>query len=151
MSERLSTGLANALLTSWATLFTNGVMEIYTGTQPATSDLAETGTLLVVITKNGDEFIGGQPTNGLNFGTPVDGVMDKAAAEVWTGLAIADGVAGWVRFYDNTYTKGASTTAKRFDGAVSTLASAELQMSNTTLITGGPVTINSFPITQPRA
>ena len=151
MAERLSTGLANAILSAWATAFTNGVLEIYTGSQPASADLAESGTLLAVITKNGGAFSGGSPTNGLNFGVPVDGVMEKSMAETWSGLAIADGVAGWCRFYDNAFTKGASTTAKRFDGAISTLSTAELQMSNTTLITGGPVTINSFPITQPRA
>lgn len=153
MAERLSTGHANAILTAWATLYTNGVMEIYTGTPPATADLTEvgSGTLLAIISNNGGTFVGGSPTNGLNFGTPVAGVLDKAPAEVWTDDAMADGIMGWFRFYDNTYTKGASTTAKRFDGRISTVAgdNVELWFTNTTVLTGAPILVNTLPITQP--
>ena len=153
MAERISTGLANSILEKWAADFTNGVLEIYSGIQPASSNDTElgNGTLLVVITNGGLAFTGGQPTNGLNFGTPVAGGMDKAAAEVWKGTVLVNGTAGWYRFYDNSYTKGASTTAKRFDGAVSTSVTAELQLINTTLVQGGELTLGTFPVSQPVA
>lgn len=48
MTVRLSTGVRNALAggMGFAALFNRGVLNIYTGTQPATADSAVTGTLL---------------------------------------------------------------------------------------------------------
>ena len=127
--ERLSTVFANQQLDAIRADFANGVLAIYSGTQPASADDAETGDLLCLITQNGQPFTAGQPTNGLNFAAPSDGVMDKAGGEVWAGIILKSGVAGWFRFYDNNYMTGASTTAKRFDGEISPLSSAELRMS----------------------
>lgn len=152
MAERLSTGHANAQLADFVSDYANGVMEIYSGTQPTNADTTEVGggTLLAIITEDGGAFTGGSSTNGLNFGTPSSGVVDKSSSETWKGTILASGVAGWFRFYSNAYTKGASTSALRFDGAISTSSTAELQMLNTTLTAGGEVTITSLPITYPR-
>lgn len=52
MTLRLSTKLRSNLVgsTGFAATFTNGVIDIYSGTQPATADSAATGTLLGKIT-----------------------------------------------------------------------------------------------------
>lgn len=52
MTLRFSPGLENfiAQTGSWKSAFDNGSLEIYTGTQPATANLAVSGTLLVTIT-----------------------------------------------------------------------------------------------------
>lgn len=52
MALRFSPALQNHVAQngSWRNFFNNGSIEIYTGTQPATPDLAVTGTLLVTIT-----------------------------------------------------------------------------------------------------
>jgi hypothetical protein len=52
MTLRFSPALQNFIATegSWKDAFDNGAIEIYTGTQPATADLAVTGTLLVTLT-----------------------------------------------------------------------------------------------------
>lgn len=147
--ERISTAYANEQLNAFAETFKNGVLAIYSGTQPASADDAETGTLLCLITRDGGAFTPGQPDNGLNFGTPSAGQIDKAAGETWSGTVLADGVAGWFRFYDNSYTTGASTTAKRFDGLVGAVGSTELQMNNTVLAVDDVMEIEGFPVVFP--
>ena len=156
MPERFSTGHANAVCTAVKTAYTNGVIGIFGGaSQPADANSAETGTLLCLITLGSGAFTAGQATNGINFGDPVDGVLSKASGETWSGNGLAAAgtgtVATWFRHYANDYVTGASTTAVRYDGAISTASTAELQMSNTTIVDGAPVTINSFTYTPPRA
>lgn len=53
MTLRLSTKLCNNLAgtTGFAATFANGVIDVYTGTQPASADAAATGTLLGTITQ----------------------------------------------------------------------------------------------------
>ncbi|MCR4338513.1 MAG: hypothetical protein NUW01_01355 [Gemmatimonadaceae bacterium] len=55
MTIRLSPALQNFIAAqgSWKNFFDNGSIEIYTGSQPATPDLAVTGTNLVIITSGG--------------------------------------------------------------------------------------------------
>ena len=151
MAERLSTAYANEQLTNFKNAYANGVLAIYSGSQPATPDDAETGTLLCLITRDGGAFSAGNEANGLNFGTPENGVVDIAPGEVWSGVVLQTGVAGWFRFYANDYVTGASTTARRFDGAISPSSSAELQMANTTLTAGDTSVLNSFPVSYPVA
>jgi hypothetical protein len=52
MTARLSTGLVNSLMSvgSFADAFAGGVIDIYSGTQPATADTAASGTKLVTLT-----------------------------------------------------------------------------------------------------
>lgn len=54
MALRFSPALQNFIATngSWKDFLDEGSIEIYTGTQPATADLAVTGTLLVTITSS---------------------------------------------------------------------------------------------------
>lgn len=129
-------------------LLRDGVIEVYTGTQPATADLAETGTKLLRITLSSGAFTPGSPTNGLNLATAVAGVASKESGETWSGVGLADGTAGWFRYYSNAYTTGASSTAVRFDG-VCGVGSGELRMSSLTVATSATTTVDSGSITQP--
>ena len=54
MTLRFSPGLQNHIAEtgSWKDAFDNGSIEIYTGSQPATADLAVSGTLLVTLTSS---------------------------------------------------------------------------------------------------
>jgi len=152
MAERFTTGFVNSLMQTFINDYKNGVLALYSGTQPTSADEAESGDLLCLITKDGETFAAGSPEGGLNFDpTPVSGVASKAAAETWTGTVLADGTAGWFRFYANDYATGASTTAKRFDGRIGTGTDAEMQITNTVLVKDGKVTITTFPVTLPMA
>jgi len=139
---------------SYAGIFRNGVMEIRTGPQPADPDAAETGSLLLTITLNGGAFVAGAPANGINFGQVSDGEMKKAidpatgVAEIWSGIAVADGTAGWFRIYTNDYDDGADSTAVRLDGSVATSGS-QLNMTSTSIITGVATTIDSVSLNMP--
>lgn len=156
MAERFSTAHVNARCEEIAADYAGGIIAIYGGaSQPASADDAETGTLLCLVTDGGLEHTPGVGTNGLEFGPPTNGVMNISSSQTWRGTVLAAAgtgtVATYFRFYDKNHTTGASTTAKRFDGAISTSSSSELSWSNTTLVSGAPFTINSFPYTVPKS
>lgn len=149
MAERMSTGDVQIAASAQRTAYANGVLAIFGGgTQPATADAEELGTLLCLVTLNGGAFTAGVATNGLNFDAPVGGVLSKAVAETWKGNGLAAAGTGTTathfRFYANAYVTGASTTAVRFDGAISTSATSELQMTNPVIVDGYPVEVGSF-------
>ncbi len=157
MTLRLSTGLRTALLGvasgdngSFKDLFADGVLEIYSGSQPADADTAESGTKLVRITLSSGAFTPSSATNGLEFGDASAGVIAKAAAETWSGVGLVTGTAGWFRFYDNDYDPGGGTTTINFDGAVAT-SGAQLNLSSTTITLSATLTIDAFTITMPAA
>lgn len=133
---------------SFDELFRNCVIEVYSGSQPATADTAESGTKLLRLTISSGAFTPGSPTNGLNFATAAAGVSEKESAEVWSGVGLADGTAGWFRCYDNSYTTGASTTAVRWDG-VCGVGTGELRLSSLTITTGATTTADTGQITAP--
>ena len=135
-------------------IFKDGVMEIYTGTQPATADAAKSGTLLLRISRDSGAMVAGAVANGLEFGVASAGAIAKDSTEVWSDVGLADGVAGWFRLYQNATDAGGADTAPflypRIDGAVAT-AGAEATMSSTTVTTGATSTVDSFVITFPGA
>lgn len=155
MAVRLSTGAVNALAGggagdgSFVDVFANAVIAVYTGTQPANADAAETGTLLGYITEDGGDFTGGVATNGLNWDAAVAGVCGKPSATEWAIIPDASGTAGWARLYANAMVTGASTTAVRIDMACG-VGAGELRMSTTTLASGVKSVVNSLNVTVPK-
>lgn len=145
MAEVFSTGFQKMIHDEVVSQMADGVIEIYSGTQPTNSEDTEVGagTLLAVITESGGAFTGGSATNGLEI--EVDGEECViASGETWkTLLALATGTATWFRHYDNAFTKGASTTAVRYDGRVSTTG-AEMNLSTTSIVINKPVEVSEF-------
>lgn len=129
-------------------IFKDGVLEIYTGTQPATADLTEPGTKLVRITESSGAFAAGVVTNGLEFQDSSSGVMAKLSTETWSGLGLAIGNAGWFRFYTNAYDDGATSTGIRFDGSVA-VSGAQLNLNALAVTVDLPVSIITFTVTMP--
>lgn len=142
--------LAGANGGSFVDLFRNCVIDIYTGSQPVNADTAEPGSKLVSITLASGAFVGGAAANGINFGEVSSGVLSKEVGEVWSGLGLVAGTAGWFRCYDNSYNLGASSSEIRFDGAVAT-SGAQLNMTNTAVAVDGTTTIDSVALTLPAA
>ena len=107
-----------------------GTLKIYTGTQVATGDTAEAGTLLATVVLSDPAF--GASASGTAAGA------DPAAVNP-TGT----GTAGWFRVED-------STGANVFDGSVTaTGGGGDLQLSNVSLAPGINVDITSFAYTTP--
>jgi len=149
MTIRLSTALRTNIAGTigFAATFTNGIIEIRTGTQPASADAAATGTLLGVVTLNSNEFTPGTPTNGLTFAAAANGAVTKSG--VWSFNGVASGTAGWWRFKGNAYDDNlASTTLPRMDGNIAT-SGADMGLSNLSIVIGAPTTIDGFSWTQP--
>lgn len=146
---RFSTGLRNNLAgpLGFAASFEKGIIEIYTGSQPATADAAVTGTLLGTMTLASGAFTPGSPTNGLTFAEPANGAVAKTGT--WSFVGIAAGTAGWFRFKANAVDNGGvSTTAVRMDGSCGT-SGADLNISNIVIAVGAPNTCDAFTYTQP--
>lgn len=147
MTVRLSTGLRNKMLDGGSGGGIKGALDlgfinVYSGAQPATADTAASGTLLGTVSVNASG-------TGLTFDAAASGVIAKAAAEVWRFNGAADGTAGWFRFYPAAGTpSGASTTEARIDGAIGTSGS-DLNLSNITITTSAPNTIDVFQFTLP--
>ena len=129
--------------------FKDGILKIYSGSQATSPDSAASGTLLLQITVSAAAFVAGAFDNGLSFGDAADGAISKATAEVWQGLGIAAGTAGWFRFCANETDAGnASTSLPRIDGSVGT-SNADLNMTTTTITVGATYTVDSFTLTLP--
>lgn len=146
---RLSTQLRNNLAgtTGFSSTFANGVIEIRSGTQPASADDAATGTLLGTVTLNSGAFTPGVATNGLTFAAASGGAVSKSG--VWSFAGLAVGTAGWFRFKGNATDAGAlSTVLPRLDGSVA-VSGADMNLSNISITVSGPVTIDTFTWTQP--
>lgn len=143
---RLSTGAVDQMLStgSFASVFQNGVMCIFSGTQPASADDAESGTLLAEINIDGGVFTPGGGV-GLNFGVAADKSISKADAEVWRGTFLEDNTMGWFRFYDNSKTTGESTTAVRFDGSIGT-SRTDIILRSTVTTEGGSITLDGYTL-----
>jgi hypothetical protein len=137
MAIRLSTGIRTALAGhggagtggtgGLATLLQGGVIDIFTGSQPASADYVETGTKLVRISST----CGTRPDDGLKFGTAASGILSLTTPK-WQGEVIVDGVAGWGRFYGTTGTSGSSSTTWRLDFNCG-VTGADLALTHTSL------------------
>ena len=160
MALKFSTGLKNQLLNAIkgeiaASTYSlkNGIIYIYSGSQPATADAAATGTLLMKVTVSSGAFVHGTATNGLDFAAPSAGVMTKDTGEVWSGVGLSAAgtgtTAGWFRHSGNpTDDQGISTTLPRIDGRIST-SGAEMSLSNLTIVSGASSTVDTYSLSWP--
>lgn len=129
-------------------IFKDGVLKIYSGSQPATADLAATGTLLVTVTLSSGAFTPGSPANGLEFGTASAAAIAKAVGAIWSGVIAVTGVAGWYRLYANATDAGAEDSGyiyPRIDGAVG-VSGAEINLSSTSLTALATLTLDTYQL-----
>ncbi len=107
-----------------------GYVEIRTGAQPASPQVAATGVLLVTITLNDPAY-----------GSAVAGVCTLDVTPQPSAVAVATNTAGWARMYD-------SAASAVLDGACST-AGAFVNLASTSIVSGTTVTVTSGSYTQP--
>lgn len=150
MTTKLSTGLRNGMLgtSGFGEIFANGIIEIYSGTQPATADAAATGTLLGTVTLAGGAFTPGTATNGLTWAAPSAGAITKST-DMWQFTGVAAGTAGWYRLKGNALDGNAlSTTLPRLDGNIGS-SGADMNLSNLSIAIGAVTTIDTFSFAIP--
>jgi hypothetical protein len=107
-----------------------GVIEVYSGAQPANGDAAETGTLLVTFTCADPAW---SPASG--------GIKALDADPDLSAIAVATGTAGWARCKD-------STGADVMDGSVGTSA-ADFIINSTSITVGQTVNLTTGTVTDP--
>jgi len=127
----------------------DGAIHIYSGSQPSSPDDAVTGSLLVTVTVSSGSWAHGAFANGLEFeNDPLDGELEKNS-DVWSGVGVQAGTAGWFRFVANPSDAGAiSTILARMDGSVG-ISGADLNMAQTQITVGNTYTIDAFKLTLP--
>lgn len=145
MAIRLTTGLRTELAgtTGLKAILNGGCIDIYSGGQPTIADYAETGIKLVRITVAS----GAVGTAGLTYGTAAAGVLPKSA-DVWSGVVLVAGVAGYFRNYGTAATSGSSASEKRIDGNVG-VSGSDMLLANTSLVAGATLTIDTFSLEVP--
>lgn len=149
MATELSTNLAAAMLRGepFDELMRDGVIDLYTGAQPASADQPATGTALGRITRNGEAWTPGNPTGGLRLILDQNSAM-KQPDQVWEFVANnANGVAGWFRWRGN-----AVGSTINIDGAIGQLddqGDFQLFMANRTITPATRLNINDWWFTVP--
>ncbi len=131
----------------WKDMFKYSVIRVYEGSAPSDADAAETGTLLLEISKDGGAFAAGASTNGFQFDAIASGVLTMKA-ETYKDAGIAAGTAGYYRHYNNQFVTGLSTSAIRMQGIVGT-ASAQFILSSTSIELAATTTLDSYSLTHP--
>lgn len=88
--------------------------------------------------------------NGLRFEVAAGGACPKVAADTWSGNGLAGGTAGWFRLRESGDTGlGASTTACRIDGSIST-SGADMNLGSLVVSIGAPFILTSASFTLPK-
>ena len=149
MAIRMSSALQNYLLGSGSLTqaLAFGVIEVYTGSQPASADDAPTGTLLGKVTESGAAFTHGAAENGLLLTlVPQYNYVVASFSQTWVLSPVATGLAGWWRFKANAADDNSMSVAHvRLDGAIEAPYS-EFYLEEPNLVAGQLVTLDSFQI-----
>lgn len=151
MLVNFSTGHANMQCDAFKAAYTHGLMGIFGGaSMPASPNLAETGTLLALITFNGLTVTPGVLANGLTFGATSAGVLVKSE-DIWRGIGLEAAGTGteatYWRLYSNAYQTGASEEALRMDGDLTDAdpaSTGSLKLDTVTVIADEYVQVHTF-------
>lgn len=119
------------------------------GVTPNTLTVAGT---LTTMTATYTAMTGGvAAVNGLLFDVASVGTMNKLLTQVWSGLNVATGTAGWFRQYGGPTDVGAldtNTQYSRVDGAIAS-SGAELNFNSTAFTSGATTSLAGWAITVP--
>lgn len=119
------------------------------GATPNGYAVAATST---TITTTNTAMAGGVASvNGLLFDLSTGGVMPKLLTQVWGGLNLATGTAGWFRHHGSVLDANlldATGTILRVDGAIAT-SGAEMNLNSTAVTAGATTTLASYQLTIP--
>jgi hypothetical protein len=94
-----------------------------------------------------DNAVANLDADTLNFGLAALGIVQKNG-DVWSGVGVANGTAGYFRIVKSDDLGDASATAPRLQGNAAT-SGQELTLSNTQITAGATQTIDAASITMP--
>jgi hypothetical protein len=119
------------------------------GTSPNTLTVA--GTLTTMTATYTAMASGVAAANGLQFDLAANGAMNKLLTQVWSGLNVATGTAGWFRQYGGPTDVGgldANAQFNRIDGAIAS-SGAELNFNSTAFTSGATTTLAGWVVNVP--
>jgi hypothetical protein len=98
-----------------------------------------------------NEVVAHTHVNTLRFAVPSAGVISKVSGDTWSGVNLADGVAGYFRLvrWGDPGTADSSYLYPRIQGTIAASGS-DMDMPNTTLATGVTLTLTSGQLTVPK-
>ena len=132
LNFKRSTAAINAAAVAVTALLNNGTIKIYSGTQPASPQVAiGVQVLLATLTYGATAY--GAPTAGV-----------ATANAIASGVAAATNTATWFRAFKT------DAVTPVCDGSVG-LAAADLVLDNVSIVSGGTVAITSLTYTEPGA
>lgn len=130
MPLRINTAAQNGIIDLFGDYFNGGVIEVRTGSQPASANNAASGTLLGTIN-----------IPATAFAAPGSGSVAKTGT--WSGTAAASGTAGWARMRN-------SGDTIRLDGTVTTSGGGgQFIINNTSVVSGGDMSVSTGTLTMP--
>lgn len=133
----LSDGLMLSLSQAFATRFAGGFIRIFTGAAAATPNDVESGTLLGIISLNGDG-------TGLQF-APSNGYVGIPVGVRWGYTGLAAGDAGHFRLVAPSDTGAVSPTEPRISGTIGVAASgSDMEWDAVAVAAGATYTLDSF-------
>lgn len=133
----LSDGLMLALSQAFAGRFAGGSIRLFTGTPPATPNDAETGTLLGIVSVNGDG-------TGLQF-SPAIAYVTNPPADRWAFTALASGQVGYFRLVAPGDTGATNSTDPRIDGTVGpAFSGSDMEWETTAVTVAATYALDSF-------
>lgn len=146
MSLQVSTRFKELILgtNSFADIFDGGIIQLYSGPQPASADMPATGTLLGVVTNLGQSWSPGGSAGGLLFSQ--DGMWARNhPSQNWMMTVTTTGTVGWFRLAGKLAdTNGLSYSAPRMDGRVGAGTGVEMHLPSTALTVGQTLPIQQF-------
>jgi hypothetical protein len=137
----------------YTAIASGNVVTIYAGLGAAATPngfaVAATTTTLSATTSNMSS--GSAGSNGLLFDNSIAGVLSKLSTQTWSGLNLANGVAGWFRQHgavaDGNLLDSAGVLL-RIDGSIAT-AGSEMNMNSTGFVSGATTTLQNWAMTVP--
>jgi hypothetical protein len=132
MTIKFATTLQNSRANQiTSALGTTAVLNIYSGTRPATPGTALSGNTLLASCSMSNPVAAGASAGTLTFSTIT---LDNAAA--------ASGTAVWASLVDGSGNRWVDLDVSAVGGG------GDLQLNTTTIVVGGPVLITSFTLTE---
>lgn len=146
MALKVSTGLRNYILdtSSLDAGLALGFIKYYTGAVPAAADDALVGGNVLIVTISNDAT-----GVGINMeSAAAAGILSKLSTETWRGVCVASGTPTFYRHTAPGDTGALSTTQRRLQGAIA-VAGGEINLSDTSLISGASETLDFYVVNFP--
>lgn len=142
MSLSLNTQARNAFMDiTGNTVFNSGKIAFYTGSKPATANLAPTGTLLCEFTLGADAF-----------GAASTGTITLSGTPLQDASANGTGTAGYFRLKAASDDDSLNGAFARIDGTITaTGGGGDITVDNTSINAGQVINLTAFSLTLPAA